>query len=114
MYVYIYDSPLRIFRTSYGPAVHFFNGKTRDNILYPASGLPRVFPTFKANFVDAGLPVPENPAEDCLPDNLMNPEFAKCNGQNCLYEQRNVYRFSKEFERVTGFNHVGFDWVSSL
>ena len=67
---------------------------------------------FRINVADAGLPFPENPAEDCNPGNLMDPAFAKCDGQNCLYEHRNVYKFGKKFEYITGFNHIGLDWVS--
>ena len=59
----------------------------------PAANLP--FPPV--------MPGPEGPGSCTLED-------ASCEGQSCLYEMRNVYRFDKYFESVTGFNHFGMDW----
>mmetsp|Transcript_21359 Transcript_21359/g.43106 ORF Transcript_21359/g.43106 Transcript_21359/m.43106 type:complete len:323 (-) Transcript_21359:135-1103(-) len=49
------------------------------------------------------MPGPDGPGSCTIED-------ASCEGQSCLYEIRNSYHFDKYFQKVTGFNHVGFDW----
>lgn len=63
--------------------------------------------TLRINVRDAGLPFPSGPAE-CIPPGAL--DIDACNGKSCLFEQRAVYRFNSNFEKVTGFNHVGLDW----
>lgn len=63
----------------------------------------------KVNFVAADpvfppiMPGPSGPGSCLL-------ETQECNGQSCLNEVRNVFSLGKNFEKYTGFNHIGFDW----
>lgn len=57
----------------------------------------------KINAPRANLPFPPNSGSCTLED-------TSCEGQSCLVEQRNVYRFDEDFRKATGFNHVGIDW----
>eukprot|EP00985_Skeletonema_marinoi_P011700 scaffold5562_cov156-Skeletonema_marinoi.AAC.4 len=72
-----------------------------DNCQYTA--------TVRLQLADADVPFPpvllgpDDPGSCSL-------NVTDCNGQSCLNEVRNVYSFSEEFEKVTGFNHVGVDW----
>ena len=72
-----------------------------DNCQYTA--------TVRLQLADADVPFPPvMPGPDGPGSCIL--EGTDCNGQSCLNEVRNVYSFSKEFEEVTGFNHVGVDW----
>ena len=65
--------------------------------------------TVRLQLADADVPFPPvMPGPDGPGSCIL--EGTDCNGQSCLNEVRNVYSFSKEFEEVTGFNHVGADW----
>jgi len=55
------------------------------------------------DFVNADLPYISNPATDCT------LESTACNGNSCLFEIRNAYKFSRKFRKHTGFDHVGID-----
>ena len=57
----------------------------------------------KINAPGANLPFPTSPDSCTLED-------TSCEGQSCLVEQRNVYRFDADFRKATGFDHVGIDW----
>merc|ERR1712051_192311 len=59
--------------------------------------------TLKVNLPKGNLPRPTRP-ESCTPDTL------DCDGENCLMDVRNVYRFSNTFKEVTGFKHIGIEY----
>ena len=63
----------------------------------------------RLQLADAGVPFPPvMPGPDgpgsCTLDRT------DCNGQSCLNEVRNLFTLGKDFEEVTGFNHMGVDW----
>jgi len=59
--------------------------------------------TLNFNVPMANLPFPSSPAS-------CTPEDTSCEGQSCIQDVRNVYRFSEAFQDATGFKHVGLDF----
>lgn len=91
-----------------------FNIYGDSSIFHPSSSVEvdhrcRYTATVRLQLADADVPFPPvMPGPDGPGSCVL--EGTDCNGQSCLNEVRNVYRFSEEFEQVTGFNHMGVDW----
>jgi hypothetical protein len=51
--------------------------------------------TIKFDLVNAGMPMPTNPSEDC------DLASTACNGMSCLHEVRNLYMLGNDFENFT-------------